>query len=95
MEFASGSMLPRLTSFSPPAAGEGIVKDGALCVNVTVGGKDRWDAQVRHREMVVQQGHDYVVGFEAWASRNTNLAVIACSGLHTRCRRSACPLPTS
>lgn len=74
MDFASGSMLPWLTSFSPPAQGEGIVKDGALCVNVKVGGSNRWDAQVRHREMVVQKGHEYVVSFKAWASRDTNLA---------------------
>jgi len=74
MDFASGSMLPWLTSFSPPAQGEGLVKSGALCVNVQSGGANRWDAQVRHREMVVQQGHEYVVSFKAWASRPTNLA---------------------
>lgn len=74
MDFATGSMLPWLTSFSPPAQGEGIVKDGALCVNVKVGGSNRWDAQVRHREMVVQKGHEYVVSFKAWASRDTKLA---------------------
>lgn len=74
MDFSTGSMLPWLTSFSAPAEGEGMVKDGALCVNVKAGGTNRWDAQVRHREMVVQKGHDYVVSFKAWASRDTNLA---------------------
>jgi endoglucanase len=67
-------MLPWLTSFSPPAEGEGLVKKGALCINVKQGGSNRWDAQVRHREMVIQQGHEYVVSFKAWASRPTKVA---------------------
>ena len=49
MDFASGSMLPWLTSFSSPADGVGLVKNGALCVNVGAAGTNRWDAQVRHR----------------------------------------------
>jgi endoglucanase len=74
MDFESGSMLPWLTSFSPPAEGEGMVKKGALCVAVKQGGSNRWDAQVRHREMVIQKGHDYVVSFKAWSSRPTKVA---------------------
>lgn len=73
-DFESGSMLPWLTSFSPPAEGEGLVKKGALCVNVKQGGHNRWDAQVRHREMVIQKGHDYIVSFKAWSSRPTKVA---------------------
>lgn len=73
-DFASGSMLPWLTSFSAPADGTGLVKDGALCVTVKQPGANRWDAQVRHREMVIQKGHEYVVSFKAWASRPTKLA---------------------
>lgn len=72
-DFSSGSMLPWLTSFSRPAEGEGSVKNGALCVTVKNGGVNRWDAQIRHREMVVQQGHEYVVSFKAWASRPSNM----------------------
>jgi endoglucanase len=74
MDFESGSMLPWLTSFSPPANGEGMVKQGALCIHVEQGGSNRWDAQVRHREMVIQKGHEYVVSFKAWASRPTKVA---------------------
>jgi endoglucanase len=74
MDFASGSMLPWLTSFSKPADGEGLVKNGALCVHVKEGGSNRWDAQIRHREMVIQKGHEYVVSFKAWASRPTKVA---------------------
>ncbi|HMA95156.1 MAG TPA: glycoside hydrolase family 9 protein [Polyangiaceae bacterium] len=80
-DFSSGSILPWLTSFSRPAEGEAMVKNGAMCVNVKAGGANRWDAQLRHREMIVQKGHEYVVSFKAWASRNTNLtAKIGMSG---------------
>jgi endoglucanase len=34
-------------------------------------GKNNWDAQFRHREMVIQHGHTYTVAFKAWASADT------------------------
>lgn len=71
--FSDGVMLPWTTSFSEPATGEGQVKDGALCVRVEQGGTNRWDAQLRHREMIIQKGHNYTVSFKAWASRQTNV----------------------
>ncbi len=71
--FDGGSMLPWMTSFTEPVFVEGHVKDGALCVNVDQAGTNRWDAQIRHREMVVQKGHKYTVSFKAWASRNTSM----------------------
>src|SRR5664280_448701 len=71
--FDGGSMLPWMTSFTEPVTGEGHVKDGALCVNFDQPGTNRWDAQIRHREMVVQKGHTYTVSFKAWASRNTSI----------------------
>lgn len=67
--FEDGVMLPWMTSFSAPATGEAEVKDGALCVRVNEKGKNRWDAQVRHREIVIQKGHDYTLSFKAWSSR--------------------------
>jgi endoglucanase len=70
--FTDGSMLPWNTSFSEPANGEAHVKDGALCVHVEQGGSNRWDAQIRHREMIIEKGHDYTLSFKAWASRKTN-----------------------
>ena len=65
-------MLPWNTSFSEPAHGDAQVKDGALCVHIEAGGSNRWDAQVRHREMIIKKGHTYTASFRAWASRNTN-----------------------
>lgn len=72
--FSDGAMLPWTTSFSEPATGEAQVKDGALCVHVEQGGTNRWDAQIRHREMIIKKGHSYTVSFKAWASRNTSMA---------------------
>ncbi len=73
-DFEDGVMLPWMTSFTAPAAGEAAVKNGALCINVTNGGENRWDAQIRHREMVIQKGHHYNLSFKAWASRETDVA---------------------
>ena len=72
-KFDDPSMLPWMTSFTIPAAGEGLVKNGAMCLHVENGGVNRWDAQVRHREMTVQNGHTYNVSFKAWASRPTSI----------------------
>lgn len=73
--FDDGSMLPWMTSFSAPAAGEAKVEKGELCVNVQAKGQNRWDAQVRHRQMTIQQGHDYVLSFAAHASRKVDVAI--------------------
>ena len=70
--FSDGAMLPWNTSFSEPAHGDAQVKDGALCVHVEEGGTNRWDAQIRHREMIIKQGHRYTASFKAWASRSTS-----------------------
>lgn len=69
--FEEGSMLPWMTSFGNGAVGEAEVKDGALCLQIEQPGKERWDAQVRHREFALQQGHTYTVSFKAWSSRPT------------------------
>jgi endoglucanase len=73
-DFNDGVMLPWLASYGNGGLGEAEVKDGALCAHVKAPGKDRWDAQVRHREMTVEKGHTYVLSFKAWASRETKLA---------------------
>ena len=69
--FDDGVSVPWTTSFTTPADGAADVESGALCVKVTNKGKDNWDAQFRHREMVIQRGHTYTVQFKAWASAAT------------------------
>lgn len=69
--FDTGASLPWMSSFSPPANGELLVKDGAACLTINHGGSNNWDAQVRHREIVAQQGHTYNVAFKIWSDKPT------------------------
>jgi endoglucanase len=69
--FDDGISVPWTTSFTAPADGSAQVENGALCVTVTNKGKDNWDAQFRHREMVIQRDHTYTVQFKGWASAAT------------------------
>jgi endoglucanase len=69
--FDDGKSVPWTTSFTAPADGIAEVKNGAYCVTVKNIGSKRWDAQFRHREMVIQKNHTYDVHFKAWASAPT------------------------
>jgi len=71
--FDDGISLPWTTSFTAPGAGDAEVDDGAYCVKVSQPGKNRWDAQFRHREMVIQRGHHYRVSFRAWSDKPTRV----------------------
>ncbi len=71
--FDDGSSLPWTSSFTAPGAGQAQVEDGSFCLEVTDKGKNNWDAQVRHREMVIQRGHTYTVYFVAWSTKPTRV----------------------
>lgn len=71
--FDDGSSLPWTSSFSAPADGEVFVEEGALCLRIDSPGVNKWDAQIRHREMTIQSGHKYAVSFKAWATQPTKL----------------------
>src|SRR5690606_9218340 len=58
-DFEDGTSLPWTSSFTQPADGEASVQAGAYCLRVDDAGSNPWDAQVRHREMVIQNGHTY------------------------------------
>ena len=73
--FEGGKSVPWNTSFSAPAMGSASVKDGQLCVAVTNKGVNAWDAQVRHREMVIQKGHTYSIAYMAHASKPIQMKV--------------------
>jgi endoglucanase len=73
--FEGGRSLPWTSSFTVPADGNAQVVDGALCLVVEKAGTNRWDAQIRHREMIIQRGHTYSVRFTAHASRPTKIRV--------------------
>ncbi len=79
--FDDGTSLPWTSSFTQPAGGEGFVKDGALCLRIDGAGTNPWDAQLRHREMTIQNGHSYAVSFKVWADKPTKMrAKVGMSG---------------
>lgn len=71
--FDGGVSLPWTSSFTAPGDGDSNVVDGALCLAIRNVGKNRWDAQLRHREMVIERGHTYRVLFRAWSDKPTNV----------------------
>jgi len=70
-QFESGATLPWMSSFTPPAGGAFRVEQGAACLTIQNGGANIWDAQIRHREMVVRKDHTYNVAFKIWSNQNT------------------------
>ena len=73
--FKDGKSLPWTTSFSEPGAGTSSVQNGELCVAVTNKGVNRWDVQLRHRDMVIEKGHTYSVKFTMHATQKTGAMV--------------------
>ncbi len=67
--FPGKTYLPWTTSFTSPGIGSGKIVDGAFCLEVDNKGVNVWDAQFRHREMVMQRGHRYYLQFDIWASQ--------------------------
>lgn len=65
--------LPWMSSFTTPADGKSRVVDGELCLDVANAGANRWDAQLRHREMTIQKGHSYAIRFTAHADKHTTI----------------------
>jgi endoglucanase len=68
-DFEGGKYIPWTTSFTAPGAGSGFVKDGQFCVLVTNKGNDPWDAQMRHRDMIIQKGHVYSIKWTAHSTK--------------------------
>jgi endoglucanase len=69
--FEGGKSVPWTSSFTAPSKGDVSVQDGALCLRIDDKGENNWDAQLRHREMVIMRGRSYTVSFRAWASAPT------------------------
>jgi endoglucanase len=67
--FDGGKYIPWTTSFTAPGNGNGFIKDGQFCVGVTNKGVNPWDAQTRHREMVIQKGHVYSISYMAHSTK--------------------------
>lgn len=74
-DFSDGIAVPWTLSFSPPAKGFAKIEAGAYCLHVENKGNNKWDAQVRHREMTIEKGHTYTISFRIWASQPTRTNV--------------------
>jgi endoglucanase len=79
--FGDGKSVPWLPFFDPPAAGEGLAKDGAYCLRIDRLGSHQWDVQFRHREMTIAKEHRYSLRFKAWSDKPIGIrAKIGMSG---------------
>ena len=79
--FLTARSLPWGTSFTKPGDGEGGSDSGMFCLDVKNAGVHAWDAQFRHREMTLQQGHKYSVRFKIGSTVPTTVtAKLAMSG---------------
>jgi len=74
-DFENKKTLPWTSSFTAPAEGELGPKDGAACLLIEKPGANKWDAQIRHREMVVQNGHTYSVAIKIWADKKSRASL--------------------
>jgi len=74
-DFQNNKTLPWTSSFTAPANGELELRDGAACVVIDQAGANKWDAQIRHREMVVQKGHTYSVAIRIWADKKSRASL--------------------
>jgi endoglucanase len=70
--FAGGKSVPWSSSFTAPGSGDFAVENEALCLKIEDKGVNNWDAQLRHRDMVIERGRQYTVRFKAWASAPTS-----------------------
>jgi endoglucanase len=74
-DFGAGKTLPWTSSFTAPASGELELRDGAACLVIQQPGVNKWDAQIRHRDIVVQKGHTYTVAIEIWADQKSRASL--------------------
>ena len=63
--------LPWTASYSGTGDGRSFVRDGALCLEITNKGVNRWDAHLRHQHLLLQKGHAYQVQYKMYASQKT------------------------
>jgi len=73
-DFSKGARsLPWNGELSKPAAGRTFVEKGELCLEVTNRGINRWDAQLRHQHIKLQQGHTYAIQFKVRSTQKTRV----------------------
>src|SRR5271155_5153106 len=61
--FDGKTFLPWTSSFSQPGEGDAFLENGWFCTKVRNPGTNKWDAQMRHREMTIYKNHKYTLQF--------------------------------
>jgi endoglucanase len=73
-DFAKGARsLPWNGELSKPAQGRTFVDKGELCLEIKDRGLNRWDAQLRHQHIKLEQGHTYTVQFKVRSTQKTRV----------------------
>ena len=73
--FEGKSFLPWTTSFSQPGEGDAFLEDGWFCMKIRNPGINKWDAQMRHREMTIHRTHKYTVQLKIKADKQTRAQI--------------------
>jgi endoglucanase len=71
--FEEGTMLPWSVDVSSPAAGDGSVESGELCLKIKNAGKETYDVVLRQRPLRLEAGHKYQVRFKARSTAATRV----------------------
>jgi endoglucanase len=68
--FDNGVGLPWHVCETYPAEADFEIKDGKYYVTIKNKGTERWDLQLRHRKLVIEQGHTYTVKFTVCSTKD-------------------------
>lgn len=71
--FNDGVILPWNLSESKETNSDFGIENGELVVHLYDKAKDKWDVQIRHRGLILQNGHTYTVKFKLHASKSTKV----------------------
>ncbi len=74
-DFGSGISMPWIVSESEEAITYSEVVNGELMVHIDQNGMNRWDIQLRHREISIVAGHTYTVHFKLHANKSQKIYV--------------------
>jgi len=72
-DFKGGVSLPWHISESNEQNSYSKVENGMYVVHIDQKGTNKWDVQIRHREIAIQSGHKYTVKFSVKANKATKI----------------------
>jgi endoglucanase len=79
-DFDDGTAAPWSAMVTAPARAKLEVDGGRLCMLVEDGGYHPWDVVLRHRSLLIEKSHQYLLRFEAKASQPTSIRPLVAMG---------------